>query len=98
MSADKTIGRVTNTEQQQAETYRYWQSLSVGERLSAVWEVSQAAYAFAAAFKGNPTNDAQISEELLHAFNDHGIKVAGNRTSSTSRSYETPSRAILKLD
>ncbi|HEV3042112.1 MAG TPA: hypothetical protein VHA33_30410 [Candidatus Angelobacter sp.] len=65
MSADKTIGRVTNTEQQQAETYRYWHSLSVGERLSAVWEVSQAAYAFAAAFKGNSTNDSQRSERAI---------------------------------
>jgi DNA-binding beta-propeller fold protein YncE len=65
MSADKTICRVTNTEEQQTETYRYWHSLSVGERLSAVWEVSQAAYAFAAAFKENLTNDAQGSERTI---------------------------------
>lgn len=44
---DKTIRRVTDPEEQQAETYLYWQSLSVGERLSAVWDASEAAYAFA---------------------------------------------------
>ncbi len=44
---DKTIRRVTDSAQQQAETYRYWQSLSVGERLSAVWDASETAYAFA---------------------------------------------------
>ena len=49
MSADKTIGRVTDPERQQAEAYRYWQSLPIGDRLSAVWDASEAAYGFAAA-------------------------------------------------
>jgi hypothetical protein len=48
---DKTIRRVTDPDEQQAESYRYWQSLSVGERLSAVWDASEAAYAFAAVSK-----------------------------------------------
>lgn len=48
---DKTIRRVTDLEEQDAETYRYWQSRSVGERLIAVCEVTEAAYAFAAGFK-----------------------------------------------
>jgi hypothetical protein len=65
MSADKTIRRVTDPQQQQAETYRYWQSLSVGDRLSAVWDASEAAYAFAAAFKGVPVNDAKGSERAI---------------------------------
>lgn len=56
---DKTIRRVTNLEEQQMETYRYWQNRPLGERLVAVSEVSQAAYAFAAAFKGVPANDEQ---------------------------------------
>lgn len=56
---DKTIRRVTDLEEQQAETYRYWQSRPVGERLIAVSELSQAAYAFAAAFKGAPVHDEQ---------------------------------------
>jgi hypothetical protein len=47
----KTIRRVTDTEQQQAETYRYWQGRSIGERLKAVCEVTESAYAFWAAFK-----------------------------------------------
>lgn len=65
MSADKTVCRVTDAEQQQVETNRYWHSLSVGDRFSAVWDVSEAAFAFAAAFKGNRANDAQGSERAL---------------------------------
>jgi len=48
---DKTIRRVTDIEQQQAETYRYWQSRPVGERLLAVCELSESTYAFAAGFE-----------------------------------------------
>jgi hypothetical protein len=54
---DKTIRRITDPEEQATETYRYWQGRSVGERLIAVCELSEAAYAFAAAFKGAPAND-----------------------------------------
>ena len=56
---DKTIRRVTDLEEQQRETYRYWQSRPLGERLVAVSEVSQAAYAFADAFKGVSADDEQ---------------------------------------
>ena len=52
MSEDKEIRRVTDPEEQEMETYRYWQSRPIGERLIAVCEVSQAAYEFAQAFKG----------------------------------------------
>ena len=65
LSVDKTVRRVTDAEQQQAETYRYWQSLSVGERLSAVWDISAAAYGFAAAFKGTPPNDARRPQRTI---------------------------------
>ena len=65
MSIDKTIRRAPDAEQQQAETYRYWQSLPIGDRLSAVWEVSQAAYSFAAAFRGVASHDAQGLERTL---------------------------------
>ena len=57
MSPDKTIRRVTDLKAQRLETYRYWRSQSVGDRLSAVWETSETAYAFAAAFKGSPLHD-----------------------------------------
>jgi hypothetical protein len=43
---DKTIRRVASIEEQNAETYRYWQSRPLSERLLAVWEVTAAAYAF----------------------------------------------------
>jgi hypothetical protein len=58
---DKTIRRVTDPKQQQAETYRYWQSLTVGERLSAVWQASVDAYAF----QGVLLHDEQRSERTL---------------------------------
>jgi len=58
LNTDKTIRRVRKPEQQEAETYRYWQSLPIGARLSAVWDVSAAAYAFAAAYNGARFNDA----------------------------------------
>lgn len=65
MTTHKAIRRVTDPKQQQAETYRYWQSLPVGDRLSAVWDASEAAYGFAAAFKGVPVNDAKGSERAI---------------------------------
>jgi hypothetical protein len=65
MSMDKTIRRAPDPIQQRQESYDYWQSLPIGDRLSAVWDVSQAAYAFAAAFKGVPLNDAPGSERTL---------------------------------
>jgi hypothetical protein len=63
--AKHVICKVTNAEQQQAETYGYWHSLPVGNRFSAVWDISEAAFAFAAAFKGNHPNDAQGSERTI---------------------------------
>jgi hypothetical protein len=65
MSTDRRIRRVTETEQQQLETYCYWQSLPIGDRLSAVWDVSESAYSFAAAFNGDPSDDAERSERLV---------------------------------
>jgi hypothetical protein len=56
---DKTIRRVTDFEEQKRETYRYWQSRPVGERLLAVCDLSEAAYAFAAGFRGEPAHDGK---------------------------------------
>lgn len=56
---DKTIRRVTDLDEQEAETYRYWQSRPIGERLIAACELSQAAYEFAANFHGEPAHDDQ---------------------------------------
>jgi hypothetical protein len=58
---DKAIRRVTNLDEQEAESYRYWQSLSVGDRLAAVCELSEAAYAFAANFNGTPAHDRPLA-------------------------------------
>lgn len=58
---DKTIRRVTNLEEQQAETYRYWQSVPPGERLSAVCDASIDGYAF----KGLYIDASQRSERVL---------------------------------
>lgn len=56
---DKTLRRVSDIENQEAETYRYWQNQSIGARLIAISELSQSAYSFAAAFKGVSANDEQ---------------------------------------
>jgi hypothetical protein len=39
------VRKVTSREEQEAENYRYWQSIPVGDRLAAVCEVTEAAYA-----------------------------------------------------
>jgi hypothetical protein len=57
MGSDKTILRIDDPREQEQATLRYWQSLPLGERLSAVWDASEAAYSFAAAFKGGPRDD-----------------------------------------
>jgi hypothetical protein len=66
---DKAIRRVTDIQQQEAETHRYWQGRTIGERLIAVCELSEAAYAFAAAFKmpsaQDDSHDDQGSERAL---------------------------------
>jgi len=54
---DKAIRRVADPEALELETYRCWQSRPVGERLIAVCELSDAAYAFTASFKGVPAHD-----------------------------------------
>jgi hypothetical protein len=65
LSANRTIRKVVSPEQQQAETYRYWQNQPIGARLSAVWDVSAAAYAFAAAFKKGPLHDARRPQRTV---------------------------------
>lgn len=41
---DKTLRKVTDFDEQQAETYRYWQSRSPAERFEATWELSRDLY------------------------------------------------------
>ena len=41
----RVVHKVSSLEEQEAENYRYWQSIPVGERLVAVCELSEAAYA-----------------------------------------------------
>lgn len=66
MSSDKQILRVDDPHEQEQATLRYWQSLPLGERLSAVWDLSEAAYSFAAAFKGDSRDhDARRLERTL---------------------------------
>jgi hypothetical protein len=66
MSSDKTIAKVDDPREQEQATLRYWQSLPLGDRLSAVWDASEAAYSFAAAFKGEPRDhDARRLERTL---------------------------------
>ncbi len=45
LNPNRTVRKVTSVEEQDAENYRYWQSIPVGERLVAVCELTEAAYA-----------------------------------------------------
>ena len=40
----RMVRKVTSVEDQEAENFRYWQSIPVGERLKAVCELTEAAY------------------------------------------------------
>jgi hypothetical protein len=41
---DKTVRKVTDLAEQQAETYRYWQSRTSSERMNATWEFTLEIY------------------------------------------------------
>lgn len=41
---NKIIRKFSNIDAMKAEEYRYWQSVSVSERLRAVWEITLEAY------------------------------------------------------
>jgi hypothetical protein len=45
LNPNRVVRKVTSVEEQEAENYRYWQSIPVGERLAAVCELSESAYA-----------------------------------------------------
>lgn len=45
LNPNRIVRKVTSVEEQEAENYRYWQSIPVGERLTAVCELSESAYA-----------------------------------------------------
>jgi hypothetical protein len=68
MAIERVVRKLTDPEQQSLETYLYWQSQPVGARLSAVWDLSAAAYSFAASFKGAGTNDDEGYERPLKRF------------------------------
>ncbi len=59
--ANKTIRRFKSHQEQQAETYRYWQSLSIEERFAAVWDASATAYSL----KGVQYDATRRSEATL---------------------------------
>jgi hypothetical protein len=87
MSIDKTIRRVTDLREQERESYRYWQSQSVGDRLTAVWDVSEAAYAFAAGFKGAPLHDDRSPERTpMRVQRLGGNKLASGRDQDSDES------------
>lgn len=45
LNPNRIVRKVTSVEEQEAENYRYWQSIPVGDRLRAVCELTEAAYA-----------------------------------------------------
>ena len=61
MSCDRTIRKFASHEAQKAESLRYWQTRSPGERLVAVWEATLAAWSV----KGYRYDASQRSERTL---------------------------------
>jgi hypothetical protein len=61
---EKIIRKVIDPTQQDRETYLYWQSQPIGARLSAVWDLSAAAYAF----KGEPGDGVERCQHPLKQF------------------------------
>lgn len=45
LNPNRVVRKVASVDEQEAENYRYWQSIPVGDRLVAVCELSEAAYA-----------------------------------------------------
>jgi len=58
---NKTIRKFGSDRGQQAETYRYWRSLSIGEPFAAVWDATATAYAL----KGVTYDATRRSEATL---------------------------------
>jgi hypothetical protein len=71
---DKTIRRLTDLDEQLAETYRYWESRPVDEQLIAVCELGEAAYAFAADLKERRPMMTKDFKDLLRALNASAVK------------------------
>jgi hypothetical protein len=44
LNPNRIVRKVASVEEQEAENYRYWQSIPVGDRLVAVCELTEAAY------------------------------------------------------
>jgi hypothetical protein len=61
VASNKTIRRFASHGEQQAETYRYWQSLPIGDRFAAVWDATATAYAL----KGVKYDATRRSEATL---------------------------------
>jgi hypothetical protein len=58
---DKSIRKVTDLEEQQAETYRYWASRTVAEKFAAIDEIVRQAYRF----KGIRVDEMPSSRTLV---------------------------------
>ena len=58
---DKTIRRFSSLDEMKAEEYRYWQSVSVAERMRAVAEITLEAYAL----KGQSPDVQRLQRTLV---------------------------------
>lgn len=61
---DKTLRKVTDVREQQAETYRYWQGRTSAERFEATWELSRDLYRAFYRQKGIETNGEGSTRSL----------------------------------
>jgi|GEM_PF-2014497 len=62
MGMDKTVRQITNLEEQRAETYRYWRSRSIDERVNAIWDLSFGEYKR----KGLIQEGDRLRKDLVH--------------------------------
>ena len=61
--ADKTLRKVNNLQEQRAENFRYWRTVSPGDRLIAASELSVAIYGMKKV--GGDGNDSRSKRTLI---------------------------------
>lgn len=59
---DKTVRKVTDLEEQDLETFRYWQSRTSSERMNATWELTLEIYRM----KGLVKDGQRLQRSVVH--------------------------------
>lgn len=59
---DKTVRKVTDLDEQERETFRYWRSRSSSERMNATWEFTLEIYRM----KGLVADGQRLQRSVVH--------------------------------